>query len=144
MNDDWIMDNVCRKTYFTWRQVRFCRKQFPWMFYTQDAARTSAEECQSALRKHNWNCQSINKAPAYSADLKKGDYFVNWIHSWMRNNPKYFENSFKSRRFWKLLSVVLKCMKSYNIRVWWRRVVVPLVIEIILGTLNPGYASRCK
>lgn len=81
-DNEWAIHDVCSKKYgFTWRQVRFCRHQFPWMFFTQDAAKTVAEECQSVLRKHDWNCQSINKAPTFNTDLKRDTKESAFVHA---------------------------------------------------------------
>ena len=43
------------------------------MSFAQHAAKDTVDECQSLLKQHDWNCQSIEKAPMYNLDLKKGE-----------------------------------------------------------------------
>jgi len=75
INAIWTKNDVCRKFYgLTWRQIRFCRQQFPWMSFAQHAAKDTIDECQTLLKQHDWNCQSIEKAPSYNVDLKKGEF----------------------------------------------------------------------
>ena len=72
-NAIWTRNDVCKKSNgLTWRQTRFCQRQFPWMLFTKNAAKDTVDECQTVLKHHDWNCQSIDKAPAFNTDLKKG------------------------------------------------------------------------
>ncbi|XP_066924133.1 protein Wnt-11-like [Clytia hemisphaerica] len=82
INAIWTKHDVCTKRNgFTWRQVRFCRQQFPWMLFAHDAAKDTVDECETVLKQHQWNCQTINKAPAFNIDLKKDTKESAFVHA---------------------------------------------------------------
>ena len=74
----WSHGNVCRKNFgFNGRQVNFCRSNFDWMSLLKSSTADTKEECKDLLKDQRWNCQSVNKAPNYDDDLKKGSNLLN-------------------------------------------------------------------
>ena len=114
LNAIWTKRDVCRKSNgLTWRQTRFCQEQFPWMAFVQNAAKDTVDECQTVLKQHDWNCQSIEKAPSYNTDLKKGkkqslvtrSQLLQYVIGLLKSRMPFFPFS-----FWK----ILKCYGGWG------------------------------
>ena len=66
-------ESVCSRKYgLTHRQIKFCKKQFDWMFFAQEAAINTQDECRFQFKARKWDCYGITRAPKYNNDLKKG------------------------------------------------------------------------
>lgn len=49
-----------------------CRRKLPVMKYVAEAVEMTKAECKSQLINRRWNCSTIDKAPSFYNDLKRG------------------------------------------------------------------------
>lgn len=49
-----------------------CRRKLPIMKYVAEAVEMTKSECKSQLTNRRWNCSTIDKAPSFYNDLKRG------------------------------------------------------------------------
>ena len=63
----------CKKDYgFIGQQYSLCRRHLPVMKFVSEAVGLTKEQCKLQMKDRRWNCSSIDKAPVYMNDLKRG------------------------------------------------------------------------
>lgn len=72
----------CRKTHgFVGDQYKICRRFPSVMKYVSVAVEMTKRECQAQLTNRRWNCSTIDNAPSYYDDLKRGTKESAFVYS---------------------------------------------------------------
>ena len=74
MNEDstWNRTNCHKGNGFAGRQYSICRNNLEVMRFVSEAVALTRDECKVQMADRRWNCSSVEKAPSFMNDLKRG------------------------------------------------------------------------
>ncbi|XP_020611838.1 protein Wnt-4-like [Orbicella faveolata] len=78
---NWNRSDCNKYQGFVGDQYKMCRRKLPIMKYVAEAVEMTKSECKSQLTNRRWNCSTIDKAPSFYNDLKRGTKESAYVYS---------------------------------------------------------------